>query len=185
MYNDVDILKLFSQRSENAIRSVQEKYGSLCRKIAYGILKNNEDTEECIDTAYLCVWNAIPPAKPESLRAYLCKTVRNGAFEMYKKNRLHSCDASLSELEELISDDKTVERYFDGAELARHINKFLGEQTPENRKIFMGRYYFNMSNKEIGEKLRMSETAVKTRLSRIRGSLKGYLSDSGIFDGKE
>ncbi len=181
MHSDKDIINLFFERSEQAISILSEKYGSLCRKIAFGILKNNEDTEECLNSSYMNVWKSIPPTKPDSLTAYICTVVRNAAFEAYSRAKKHCCDTSLDELEWLVTEPDTVERLADGAELSEMLNSFLSKQNEKNRKIFMGRYYFNMSNAEIAERLKMSESAVKTRLSRIRDSLKTYLSDKGVL----
>lgn len=179
MSADIEIIEKFFRRSEDALTEVQERYGLLCRKIAFGILRSNEDTEECLNSSYLNLWNSIPPTRPESLCAYLCAVVRNGAFEIYKKNKHRHCEESFEELEWLISDE-TCESFQDGVELSDLLNSFLAEQKPKNRKIFMGRYYFNMSISEIAEKLGMSEAAVKTRLSRVRSGLKDYLSENGI-----
>lgn len=177
---DSKIIGLFFSRSEEALTELSSAYGNLCRKIAYGILKNNEDTEECLSTAYMRLWNSIPPAKPDSLRAYLCSVVRNTAFSIYSKSKHRYCEESFDELSEIITDEHTVDSYSDGTELAELINGFLSETDARNRKIFMARYYYNMSIGEISHKLSMSESAVKTRLSRIRQNLRSYLSERGV-----
>lgn len=180
MPKDLEIIELFFQRSEDALAEIQEKYGRLCRKIAYGILKSSEDTEECLNTSYLSVWNAIPPTRPDSLCAYLCAVVRNAAFEIYRKNHCRSCEESFDELEDIIADELTAERLADGNMLSELLNEYLSSAKPLNRKLFMARYYFNMSVREMSERFGMSETAVKTRLSRIRSSLRSYLSERGV-----
>lgn len=178
--NDGEIIDLFFERNEDAITEVQGKYGRLCRKIAYSILKNHEDSEECVDTAYMSLWNSIPPKKPDSLCSYLCTIVRNAAFEIYSKCRYKSCEESLDELGDIISDKNSVQGLMEGAELSAFINDFLSKEKVINRKLFTGRYYFNLSISELSEKLNMSESAVKTRLSRIRSKLRSYLSERGI-----
>lgn len=179
MSADIEIIEMFFRRSEDALTEIQERYGLLCRKIAFGILRSNEDTEECINSSYLRLWNSIPPTRPDSLCAYLCAVVRNAAFEIYKKNKHRHCEESFEELEWLISDETAIS-FQDGVELSELLNNFLEAQKPKNRKIFMGRYYFNMSISEIAEKLDMSEAAVKTRLSRVRSGLKEFLSENGV-----
>lgn len=177
---DTKIIELFFNRSEEALSELSAKYGRLCSKIAYGILKNNEDTEECINTSYMCLWNSIPPQKPASLRAYLCTVVRNNAFALYSKNKYRCCENSFDELSGIITNKLTVEDMSDGTALAEIINSFLAETEDKNRKIFMARYYYNMSVAEIAAKLSLSESAVKTRLSRLRQSLRTYLSERGV-----
>ncbi len=180
MPKDLEIIELFFQRSEDALTEMQKKYGRLCRKIAYGILKSSEDAEECLNTSYLSIWNAIPPTRPDSLCAYLCAVVRNAAFETYRKNRYRSCEESFEELEDIIEDEMTVERLSDGKLLSELVSEYLSKAKPLNRKLFMARYYFNMSIQEMSERFGVSEAAVKTRLSRIRESLRSYLSERGV-----
>lgn len=181
MYSDSDIIDLFFSRSESAIAALQEKCGKICKKTAFGILKNHEDAEECINTSYMNVWNSIPPNRPKFLTAYVCTVVRNCAYEIYNKNRRRMNEISLGELEWLIEDKTTVENLIDGVELSELINGFLRKQKPKNRKIFMLRYYFNMSSAEIGASTGLSEAAVKTRLSRIRGNLRDWLEENGVI----
>ena len=180
MSMDSRIIGLLFSRSEEALTELSAAYGKLCRKIAYGILKNNEDAEECLNTSYMCLWNSIPPQKPASLRAYLCSIVRNNAFAVYAKNKSRCYENSFEELSGIITDSRTVEELADGEELAAYINDFLARSEEKNRKIFMARYYYNMSVEEIATKLSMSNSAVKTRLFRLRQNLRTFLSERGV-----
>lgn len=177
---DSKIIELFFSRSEEALTELSAKYGRLCSKIAYGILKNKEDTEECLNTSYMHLWNSIPPQKPDSLRAYLCAVVRNNAFAIYSKSKYRYCEDSFEELSGIITDSRTIEELSDSAQLSELLNGFLADTDRKNRKIFMARYYYNMSIAEIADKLFMSESAVKTRLSRLRQALRTYLSERGV-----
>lgn len=84
--DDSKIIELFFQRSENAIGELSQKYGKLCRFTANNILGNLEDSEECVNDAYLGVWNAVPPKKPDNLPAFLLKIVRNLSVNRLKYN---------------------------------------------------------------------------------------------------
>lgn len=177
---DKEIVDMFFRRSEDALAEIQAKYGLLCRKIAYGILKCNEDTEECLNTSYMKIWNSIPPTRPDSLCAYLCAIVRNSAFEIYNKTAARKTELSLDELDWIITDEDTVSRLENGVELAQLLNDFLEKTRVKDRRLFMARYYYNMSVSEIAERFDMSESAVKTRLSRLRSKLRSYLSERGV-----
>ena len=83
---DEEIIRLYFGREEKAIAETENKYGKLCRKIAFGILGNNEDTDEAINSVYIKLWEAIPPKEPESLCGYVCRIARNVSLTMYKKN---------------------------------------------------------------------------------------------------
>ena len=80
------IVRLLFQRSEEAVAELDRKYGKICSAIAYRILQNREDAEECVNDAFLAVWNTVPPEKPEPLLAYVCRIVRNLSLKKYHYN---------------------------------------------------------------------------------------------------
>lgn len=176
---DNEIIELFFSRSERAICETGEKYGRLCRKVSYNILMNEEDMEECINSAYQKLWENIPPKKPESLCGYLCKIVRNLAINIRRKSFSYE-DNCLEELSEVLSDENTVEKIYDSKQTAGFINAFLTKQKKQNRMVFTARYYFGMSVKEIATSYDMSEDAVKSRLRRMRNELREFLSERGV-----
>lgn len=178
--DDIKIIDLFFSRSEQAIAETKAKYNSLCIKIANGILRSSEDTEECLNTSYLKLWNAIPPKRPESLCGYLCKIVRNTAVTALKSISKKGYEEQYDELFEIIPAEKTLEEEYDNKIVSEHLNSFLGTIKQKNRDIFISRYYFNMSIRDIGENFNMSETAVRSRLLRTRNELKEYLSERGV-----
>ncbi len=178
--DDIRIIELFFERSEQALAETRTKYGRLCEKIAYSILSNGEDAEECVSSSYMKLWNAIPPKRPESLCGYLCKIVRNTALSAFDRLRRRSFEEQYDELSEIIPDNETVESRFDSRQIGEHINAFLGKQSKACRDVFISRYYFNMSISEIALGLGMSVNAVKTRLSRTRTGLKKFLQERGV-----
>ena len=72
---------------ETAISETDNKYGRLCRSLAFAILKNCEDMEECLNDTYLSVWNDIPPTRPNNFMAYICKIVRNLSLKRVDYNK--------------------------------------------------------------------------------------------------
>lgn len=178
--DDKKIIELFFQRSEQALSETQTKYGKLCSGIAYGILTNAQDAEECVSSSYVKLWNAIPPKRPESLCGYLCMIVRNTALTAFSRISRRSYEEQYDELAEIIPDNQTVESRFEGTQLGEYLNEFLGGTSKKSRQIFVSRYYFNMSVADIARGLSMSESAVKTRLSRIRADLRKFLCERGV-----
>lgn len=177
---DGDIIELFFARSEKGISEMNAKYGRLCRQVAVNILSNSEDAEEIVNAAYMNVWNAIPPARPQSLCGYLCAAVRNAALNALSWSRRHSCDELYDELSEVIPAGNTVEGEYEARQITALLNEFLSEQNSSTRSIFVARYYCNMSVRQIAHSLGMSESAVKTRLSRTRSALRAFLSERGV-----
>lgn len=177
---DNDIIELFNNRSEKAFSEIESKYGKRCRKIAGSILADSRDAEECINTAYFSLWNSIPPKCPQSLCGYLFSAVRNTAINTYNKIKQRSREALYDELDTILPTGTGVEAEYDASETARLINEYLLKGSKTSAKAFVLRYYFNMSVSEISENMVMSETAVKSRLSRTRKGLKEYLEEKGV-----
>lgn len=180
---DEAIVALLWRRSPQAIEELDKKYGRLCRKLANNIVNSREDAEECVNDAYLGVWNAIPPARPHPLRAYLVKVVRNVAWKVCERRQAakrSGCTVALEELEGCLTDGKTVEDEVEARELAQLIEAFLDTLTAKERVIFMRRYGFLDSYGEIARRVGISEKNVSVRLSRMRRKLRDYLGEQEV-----
>ena len=75
--NDAGIIDLYWQRSERAIPETENAYGRYCHTVAYNLLRNAEDAEESVNDTWLAAWNAMPPERPNSLKAFLGRITRN------------------------------------------------------------------------------------------------------------
>lgn len=152
---DERIVELLFARSEEAVRALTEKYGARCRKLAENILGNARDAEECVNDAYLGVWNSVPPKRPESLSAYLLGTVRNLSVARYHANRAKKrnsfYDAAIHELEECIPSGNGVEDLVLAGELAGLLNRFLETLKREDRILFVRRYWYSAARKAAEE----------------------------------
>ena len=185
MIDDEKIIEMFFGRSEQGIRELDIKYGKICHNLSCHIVGNRQDAEECVNDAYLGVWNAIPPAKPDPLLTYVCKIVRNISLKIYWRKeaakRSSHYTIALEEIETYVADTHTVEAEIEAKELARIIESFLDTLTTENRVIFMRRYWFSDSYKDIAEVVGLSEKNVSVRLTRIREKMKQYLIEREVF----
>ncbi len=181
--DDQQIVALYLKRSENAIRESRLKYGKLCYRIAFNILKCKEDAEECENDTYLKAWNSIPPQEPQPLLPYLCKIARNLALQKYEyysaKKRNKNLELAFSELEECIPSTYDVEAHFKEGALGQAINQFLRTIDRESRMIFILRYWSAASVKDISIRFAISESKVKSTLFRTRNKLKTYLAEEG------
>ena len=181
---DEYIIELFFARSEDAISSLDEKYGRTCRSISFNIVGNLDDADECVNDAYLGAWNAIPPARPNPLLTFVAKIVRNVSISRYRRNsaakRSSSYTVALEELENCLADARTVDDEMESAELARIIEEFLKTLSLGNRVIFMRRYYFSDSIKDISALTGLSEKNVSVRLARTRAKMRDYLNSREV-----
>lgn len=182
---DEQIIALFQQRSEEAISVLSGKYGGLCMNAAYRVLSDRLDAQECVNDAYLKVWNSIPPQYPRSLPAYLLKIVRNLAINLQNgknaQKRRGNYELCLEELSDVIPSPERVETHLEMAELTALLDRFLDGLDMENRKLFMGRYWHMKSFEELSAETGLSQGTIRTRLSRIRSRLKKELSREEIF----
>jgi RNA polymerase sigma-70 factor (ECF subfamily) len=183
--NDFDIVELFFQRDERAITETDAKYGKYLFSVAYNIVHDRLDCEECLNDTYLDAWNTIPPERPAVLKAFLAIIMRRRAIDRYKaekrKKRIPSeLTVSLSELEFALSDD-TPQSELEAEELSRIISDFV-RSLPERRAyIFMSRYYAARPIREIARRLSVSESTVNKELALIRQSLRKMLESEAYF----
>ncbi len=182
--DDSKIIELFYERSEQAIVELSKKYGDTCHKIAFNILKNDLDAQECVNDTYLGAWNNIPPQRPNPLRAYICRIARNIAIKRYHQNtakkRNSYYDVALDELEDYLSSGASVEDEVSTAELTKMIDDFLDGLDKTNRVMFVRRYWFSESVSEIAALFNMNSHTVTVRLSRTRERLRRYLIERGV-----
>lgn len=182
--NDIEIVDLYWSRDEKAIKYTDEKYGNYCRKIALNILYSREDSEECVNDTYLKAWNSMPPHRPEKLSTFIGKICRNHAINLYEKltaikRGSGQIDACLDELGEIVSDNSSVEDNLNLKLLTETINAFLAVLPVETRRIFVKRYWYMLSVKDIAKELEISESKVKMTLLRTRKKMKECLMQEG------
>lgn len=179
---DRQIVQLLFARAENAINELSARFGKQLNRIAYNILQNNSDAEECTNDTYLALWNAIPPVSPDPLAPYVYRTGRNTALKRLHwdtaQKRNSRYDVSLEELNGCLP-GTDMEEVIDARELGHAIDRFLTSKSRETRFIFIRRYWYGDSIGEIARELNMRETAVSVRLNRTRNSLKAYLKKEG------
>lgn len=182
--NDDHIIKLLWQRSESAIEALARKFDQRLLATARNILGNFQDAEESVSDTYLAVWNAVPPKKPDPLAGFVYKTGRNQALKRLRyesaQMRDASYDISLDELAGCIA-GASLEDEFDARMLGRAMDRFLTTVSRDSRIIFLRRYWFGDSVREIAKHLDMTENAVNVRLSRTRAQLRDHLMKEGFI----
>jgi len=182
---DREIVALYWERNEKAITESENKYGRYCYSIALNILRNHEDSEECVNDTYAKAWNSIPPKKPEKLSVFLGKITRNLALDVLdklsaKKRGSTEITLVLDEISECIPSPNYTEKEIDNRALAENLSSFLKTLTSENRKIFLQRYWYMMPIKEIAKENSFTESKVKMSLMRTRENLKIFLEKEGV-----
>lgn len=182
---DAQIVQLFFERSEEAISQAQSKYAGYCRSIAMNVLADEQDALECVNDCLLRTWNSIPPAKPDSLRAYMGRITRNLALDRLSGRNAEKRGGGevllvLDELAEVSSAEGSPEDELMAKETTAAINGFLAGLDPLRRKIFVRRYWYMDRISEIAERYGLTQTGVRTTLFRLRGELKKHLAKEGI-----
>jgi len=185
--DDNEIISRFEKRSESAIVAVEQKYSRYCAVIAFGILGNDEDVKEVLNDTYSRVWNAIPPTRPNSLRAFIGRITRNLSLDRLETAKAErrgggQFNAILSELEECLTDGRNAfDELAESEAITAALNTFLSVQNPENRRIFVRRYWRAASIEQIADDFGMSVGKVKTTLFRMRNKLREHLVSEGIY----
>lgn len=182
---DFEIIELYCCRSECAIVETALKYGAYCRSISLNMLGNSQDAEECVNDTYLHAWNAIAATRPVSLSAYLAKIVRNISIDCYKRKQTQKRGGGqlplpLSELGDCIANQCTIEQALEDRQIADRISLFLQGRREQDRQMFVRRYWYGDSIREIAQRFCSSEEQVKSSIFRTRKSLKAYLQQQDI-----
>ena len=182
---DSKIISLFFERSEQAIQELDCKYGRAVRKTAANILDDRQDVEECVDDTYLKAWDSIPPHAPNPLAAYVCKIARNLAINRYHANNAEKRGSNygivLDEMEECIPSGVSIETELEAKELSAAINRFLSTLNPEDRFLFVRRYWYADPVTELAAITTSNVSRISVRLFRLREKLRNILMKEGFL----
>ena len=180
---DKKILALLKDRTEHALTLLARRFGSRLYQTAMNILGIHEDAEEAVSDTYLAVWNAIPPKEPEPLAGFVYLTGRNAALDRLRRRgaqKRSQYDVSLDELAGCLS-GVSLEDEIDARLLGRAIDRFLDTIPKEHRILFLRRYWFGDSVKQLAAARGMTANAVSVQLSRPRDKLRAYLKEEGFL----
>lgn len=185
MAGDLELVAMLTQRDENAIAELDRAYGSYMRSVAYNVLKNVADSEECVNDALLRVWNSIPPAAPDNLKPYLKEITRNVAIDRYrlthrKKDIPSESIVPLDELKEDPQDNSSGQAEAQDTEISELIAAFLRTQSERKIAVFVARYYHEETVEEIARTLSLHKNTVLSDLHRLRKGLAKFLEKEGV-----
>ena len=175
---DNQIIELYFARDEQAIRHTADKYGAYCMAVSMNVLHSEPDAEECVNDTYLKTWNSIPPTKPNSLCAFVCRIARNLSLnrlrDLRRDRRNRELTVSFEELEDCIPVDES-----DAEILPELLAEFLRGLDEAERKLFVGRYWHSMSVKDLATYWELTPNAVALRLQKTRNKLRDFLAEGG------
>lgn len=181
--DDIAIVELLNKRDKAGLIKLSRKYSHLILKICREILSSAEDAEECANDTLLAVWDGLEKERPENLKAYICKIARRRAVDKLRYNRAAIRDSTLlTEFDECLPSHGSAEGAAEMAELSKELNNWIRGLPEKQRTLFTLRYFYMYSVKNAAEQCSMSQTAASTALSRLRGSLKKYLIERGMYN---
>lgn len=184
--DDSDLIALYESRNERAIRETQARYGTICEHLVNRILRDPQDTEECISDTMLHIWNAIPPAKPKSFRAFLVTVAKRLALNRLEQRQAvkrggTELDVSLDTLPDVLEASDDTALAAEQRMLKDAFRRFLGSLPKQTRLIMIDRYWLMYSVSEIAEAHGISKSAVKMTLLRTRKKLGEFLREEGLL----
>ena len=182
---DSQIVEMYWDRNEQAVTATSEKYGTYCYSVAYGVLHNEEDSEESVNDTYMSAWNSMPPHKPGILKTFLGKITRRLSIDRWRRKNAEKRGGEiaevLDELSECISPIGDPIAETEKAMLDNTINTFVRELKDTEQRVFLCRYWYAKSVKEIAKLFGFSESKVKVMLMRTRNKLKARLETEGLL----
>lgn len=182
--SDEKIIELYWNREERAISATDDKYGRYLFTIAYNILRDELDCEECLNDTYLGTWNSIPPTRPNVFQVFLSKIMRNVAFDKYRKNsaskRIPSeMIVSIDELDKYMIYDMSAEEEFLIKDIGRILSDYLRGLPDREEFMFVCRYYYSDYISDIAKMLELNPKTVTKSLTKLREDLKAKLEKEG------
>ena len=181
---DEKIIELFFARNEDALRETELKYRNLCLYVASNFLTAREDREEAYNDSLLALWNSIPPERPANLGAYLSEIVRRLSINKSRANNAWKRGKNVQivgeEFLSMIEDGTDLAAQFDAKRGGELISAFLRASSKSDRKIFIMRYWLDMSIEQISSQTGFGESKVKVTLHRMRKKLAAELGKEGI-----
>ncbi|MBR0207614.1 MAG: sigma-70 family RNA polymerase sigma factor [Oscillospiraceae bacterium] len=183
--DDAGIVDLYWARSERAIRETERKFGGYCRTVAYNILSDSSDAEECVNDTWMKAWNSMPMDRPPRLAPYLGKMTRwLSLSRLREKNSLKRGGGELplvlDELAEVLDSGENTEKTLELRELEQALRRLLGTLGRDERDVFLSRCWYMAPIAEIAEKYGLTESNVKTMLHRTRKKLLKQLKEEGL-----
>lgn len=182
--DDKEIIRLLFARAEEALDALAQKFGSGVRRLARNILPSPQDAEEAVSDTWVAIWNAIPPASPDPLAPYVYRVCRNTALNRLRHEsarKRSAYEVSLDELSDALA-GPGLEETLEARELGQAIDRWLDTQSRENRVIFLRRYWFGDSIRDIAAMTGLRENAVSVRLNRLRKKLKDHFIKEGYYE---
>ncbi len=184
--SDEQIIDLYFAREERAIEETDKKYCEYLHTVAYSILSNEQDAEECLQDTYLKTWNTIPPERPRVFRAFLAKITRNLSLDRYERDGRQKRVPSnmcvpLEEVQEFLPDGSDLARQVQAAAIGRIITEYLDGTTDRRLYVFVSRYFFALTIPQIAKRLSCSESLVSKELAQIKRELRILLEKEEIY----
>lgn len=186
LLSDDEIIELYWERNEQAIKETERKYSHFLFKIAHNILNDRNDCEECQNDTYVGIWNAIPPTRPTVFQAFIARIMRNIAINRYKdkmrkKNIPSEFTTSFEDLYDSLCSIETVEEKIEAAEVGRIISEYVRGLSKQQQYIFVGRFYMSDSIENIAKDLGITTSSVYKAIDRIKKGLRVYLQGKGVY----
>lgn len=185
LLEDAQIITLYFDRNEKALKETADKYGKYCYKIAYNVLNDEDDSKESVNDTYLNAWNSMPPHRPSVLSAFLGKITRRIAISRLRKKNAEKRGggqfvSALEELSECIPNESNVENDVEKKLIIESVNLFVRDLPEKEQKVFLCRYWYMDSISSIAKQFGFSESKVKSILMRTRTKLKNKLIEEEL-----
>ena len=183
---DIELIRLYQAGSEGAIEASERKYGAYCRKIALNVLGDEEDARECVNDVWFKAWNGIRNAAPPNLQAYFAKLTRELAIDRRRRSSSQKRGSGelplcLDELAECLPASSDVEAAVEQKELAQTLKEFLSALNTVQRNVFLCRYWYFDSVRDIAARFGYGESRVKMMCRRTREKLLLFLRKEDLL----
>lgn len=177
--DDSIILEHYLNGNPEAFELCMQKYGTECIGMAMGILNDGPDSEKCVNEVMTEAYELLPLRVPNDLRTWMLKSVRNRAVFTYLSMPQSRRDIGLSQTVQEVS--ALVLPEMEDEEIGSLLSVFLRSLEPLPRKLFVGRYWYNYSAKELAATYGMTESDVVEQCHDICTMIADFIEKGDYF----
>jgi len=176
LYGDQELVRLMQSGDERVLIEIYGRYWDKMLAVAFNRLGNQEEAEECVQDVLCKLWKLRDEFSLEKveLSHYLARSIRNQSFNMLdRRHRERVRSASYTPAEDV--DLLSPERELIIRELQRQIDDSIKALPPQCQLVFKLSRQDGLSNKEIAEKLNLSENTIKSHLKKANKDIRSTM----------
>ncbi len=182
------LIKLLKRAPDVGMVQVMDIHAKAVLSICRHILREENLAQDAAQETFLKLWKYVKDGREitTSLRAFIHQIARNTSLNMLKKAGKDISYGSEEDgifVETLVAmSGADLETEWIRRECYRQVREVMTEMEEPDRTIFLLKYFYNFTIREIADALEMKEAKIQSRERRGREKMRKALAERGVFD---